>query len=36
MDNAYKLARELAAKIQSMPNVSGVYIPQASTTPAWR
>ena len=28
MDNAYSLAKTLAAKIQAMPNVSGVYIPQ--------
>ncbi len=28
MDGAYNLARQLAAKIQSMPDVSNVYIPQ--------
>jgi multidrug efflux pump subunit AcrB len=28
MENAYDLARTLAAKIKSLPNVSGVYIPQ--------
>jgi multidrug efflux pump subunit AcrB len=33
MDNSYALARELAAKIQAMPNVSGVYIPQSINYP---
>ena len=33
MDSAYNLARQLAAKIQSMPNVSGVYIPQSINYP---
>jgi multidrug efflux pump subunit AcrB len=33
MDSAYNLARELAAKIQSIPNVSGVYIPQSINYP---
>ena len=28
MDKSYDLARQLAAKIKAMPNVSGVYIPQ--------
>jgi multidrug efflux pump subunit AcrB len=28
MDGAYALAKTLSAKIKSMPNVSGVYIPQ--------
>ncbi len=28
MEKAYSLAKSLAAKIQTMPNVSGVYIPQ--------
>jgi multidrug efflux pump subunit AcrB len=28
MDGAYALAQQLAAKIQTLPNVSGVYIPQ--------
>jgi multidrug efflux pump subunit AcrB len=28
MDGAYALAKNLAQKIQAMPNVSGVYIPQ--------
>src|SRR5208282_5270962 len=28
MDGAYALAKTLAQKIKSMPNVSGVYIPQ--------
>jgi multidrug efflux pump subunit AcrB len=28
MDGAYALARELSQKIRTMPNVSGVYIPQ--------
>jgi multidrug efflux pump subunit AcrB len=28
MDGAYALAKSLAQKIQTMPNVSGVYIPQ--------
>ncbi len=28
MDNAYALAKSLAAQIKTMPNVSGVYIPQ--------
>jgi multidrug efflux pump subunit AcrB len=33
MDGAYNLARQLAAKIQSIPNVSGVYIPQSVNYP---
>jgi multidrug efflux pump subunit AcrB len=33
MDNSYALARELAGKIQAMPNVSGVYIPQSINYP---
>jgi multidrug efflux pump subunit AcrB len=33
MDSAYNLASQLAAKIQSMPNVSGVYIPQSVNYP---
>ena len=33
MDSAYNLARQLAAKIQSLPNVSGVYIPQSENYP---
>src|SRR5208282_1306232 len=33
MDGAYNLARQLAAKIQSIPNVSGVYIPQSENYP---
>jgi len=33
MDGAYNLARQLAAKIQSIPNVSGVYIPQSVDYP---
>ena len=28
MDQSYDLATQLAAKIQAMPNVSNVYIPQ--------
>jgi multidrug efflux pump subunit AcrB len=28
MDGAYQLAKSLAAKIKTLPNVSGVYIPQ--------
>src|ERR1035438_6216172 len=28
MDGAYALAKDLAQKIKTMPNVSGVYIPQ--------
>ena len=28
MDGAYALAKDLSAKIETMPNVSGVYIPQ--------
>ena len=28
MNDAYKLAQQLAGKIKTMPNVSGVYIPQ--------
>ena len=33
MDSAYNLARQLAAEIQSIPNVSGVYIPQSINYP---
>jgi multidrug efflux pump subunit AcrB len=33
MNKSYALARELAARIQSMPNVSGVYIPQSINYP---
>ena len=33
MDKAYALARELAAKIQAMPNVGSVYIPQSIDYP---
>jgi multidrug efflux pump subunit AcrB len=33
MDSAYNLARQLATKIQSMPNVSNVYIPQSVNYP---
>jgi len=33
MNNSYALARQLAAKIQSIPNVSGVYIPQSVNYP---
>ncbi len=33
MASAYNLARQLAAKIQSVPNVSGVYIPQSINYP---
>src|ERR1035441_4623084 len=33
MNSAYNLARQLATKIQSMPNVSGVYIPQSVNYP---
>ncbi len=33
MDKSYALARELAAKIQAMPNVSSVYIPQSMNYP---
>ncbi len=33
MDKSYALARELAAKIQAMPNVSSVYIPQSINYP---
>jgi multidrug efflux pump subunit AcrB len=33
MDSAFNLASQLAAKIQSMPNVSGVYIPQSVNYP---
>jgi multidrug efflux pump subunit AcrB len=33
MDSAYNLARQLATKIQSIPNVSGVYIPQSVNYP---
>ncbi|HUH64187.1 MAG TPA: efflux RND transporter permease subunit [Terracidiphilus sp.] len=33
MDKAYDLAQSLAAKIQSMPNVSSVYIPQSINYP---
>ncbi len=33
MDSAYNLARQLAAKIQSIPNVSSVYIPQSVNYP---
>ena len=29
MDGAYALAQQLAAKIQEIPNVSSVYIPQS-------
>ena len=33
MDRSYALARQLAAKIQAMPNVSNVYIPQSINYP---
>ena len=33
MDSAYALAQQLAAKIQAMPNVSSVYIPQSIDYP---
>ena len=33
MDRSYDLARSLAAKIEAMPNVSGVYIPQSINYP---
>jgi multidrug efflux pump subunit AcrB len=33
MDKAYDLAHQLAAKIQDMPNVSSVYIPQSINYP---
>jgi multidrug efflux pump subunit AcrB len=33
MDNSYALARQLAAKIKTMPNVSSVYIPQSIDYP---
>jgi multidrug efflux pump subunit AcrB len=33
MNSAYNLARQLATQIQSMPNVSGVYIPQSVNYP---
>jgi len=33
MDSAYSLARQLAAKIQAIPNVSSVYIPQSVNYP---
>jgi multidrug efflux pump subunit AcrB len=33
MDSAYALARQLAAKIQAIPNVSSVYIPQSVNYP---
>jgi multidrug efflux pump subunit AcrB len=33
MDKAYDLAESMAAKIQSMPNVSSVYIPQSIDYP---
>ena len=33
MDNSYALARQLAKKIQAMPNVSNVYIPQSINYP---
>jgi multidrug efflux pump subunit AcrB len=33
MDKSYNLARELAAKIQAIPNVSNVYIPQSINYP---
>jgi multidrug efflux pump subunit AcrB len=33
MDRAYDLARQLAAKIQNIPNVSSVYIPQSINYP---
>jgi multidrug efflux pump subunit AcrB len=33
MDKAYDLARQLAAKIQAVPNVSSVYIPQSIDYP---
>jgi len=36
MDRAYALAHDLAAKIQSMPNVSSVYIPQSINYPGLR
>ncbi len=33
MDNSYVLATKLAAKLQSLPNVSNVYIPQSINYP---
>ncbi|MGC9225653.1 MAG: efflux RND transporter permease subunit, partial [Terracidiphilus sp.] len=33
MNSAYALASKMAAKIRSMPNVSGVYIPQSIDYP---
>ena len=33
MEGSYNLARQLAAKIQAMPNVSNVYIPQSVDYP---
>jgi multidrug efflux pump subunit AcrB len=33
MDHAYDMARQLAAKIQAVPNVSSVYIPQSVNYP---
>ena len=33
MDHAYEMARQLAAKIQAIPNVSSVYIPQSVNYP---
>jgi len=36
MDQAYALAHNLAAKIQSVPNVSSVYIPQSINYPGLR
>jgi multidrug efflux pump subunit AcrB len=33
MDKSYALARQLATKIQAMPNVSNVYIPQSIDYP---
>jgi len=36
MDKAYALAHDLAAKIQSLPNVGSVYIPQSINYPGLR
>lgn len=36
MDGSYDLARQLAAKIQALPNVSSVYIPQSINYPGLR
>jgi multidrug efflux pump subunit AcrB len=33
MDNAYRLAQQLAASVQKIPNVSSVYIPQSIDYP---